>query len=413
MFIPFEYKADTGETIKIIDTGMHNTDEGPDFSNAKIMVDGIIWAGNIEIHYRSSDWERHGHHVNKSYDNIILHVVEKFDKSCINSEGRHVPTIAIKYNKKLSDKYKALLSEQTYIKCHKSIANLDKEPINIWLGKLAIERLQSKIDVIENYLELCKQSWEEVFKIVLFRNFGFNTNGLPFEMLAKATPLKVLAKYSKSIKQLESLLFGQAGLLPADIGCDYARDLRKEYTYMSKLYNIKPIQTSIWKFMRTRPSNFPTIRIAQLASLINKSQKLFSRIMETGTLNEMEELLRCEVSDYWNTHYTFGKESIKKSKKLGKNACHTIIINTIIPFIFIYGDKKNNYVLKERALNFLEKLPSEKNKITKNWERYGLVPRNAADSQAVLHLLNLYCKKNQCINCHIGNQILSNVPISK
>ena len=403
-----EYSADTGEKISIVDTGIHNTDSGPDFTNAKVKINGTLWAGNIEIHKNSSEWTRHMHHQNEAYNNVILHVSLQNDRECINSRGRIIPSIQIHFDPEIEYMYNRLIADHSMIPCHSSLTLLNSSLVCLWLSTLTIERLSAKTAAICNLLKLTKNNWEETFYINLAKSFGLKINALPFELTAKATPIKVVSKHSHNLFELEALLFGQAGLLEDKPLDDYHTLLIGEYRYLQKKYSLKGIESHLWKYLRLRPSNFPTIRIAQFCALIHKSNRLFSITMECGSIEELLETYTCSVSEYWKNHYKFGKEAKHMDKTLGLHAKLSLIINTIIPFMFIYGEHKNLEQLKEKALHLLESIPPESNKIIKKWSEYQVKCRHAGDSQALLQLSNEYCSSKRCLDCQIGNLVLRN-----
>ncbi len=401
-----EYLSDSAEKIVIVDPGVHNQNSGPDFTNAKIRINGTTWAGNVEIHLKSSDWNSHKHHTNPAYDNVILHVAQNIDSDCYNSSKRKIPCISLIPDQRIINRYSQLVDSEELISCHTSLIKLNRSIISFWLSALAIERLQMKTDTIKDLLKLTRNSWEEAFYVIIFKSFGFNVNSLPFEMLAKCTQQSVLAKICDNLLQIEALLFGQAGFLNDNSPDDYHQMLKNEYAFLKRKFQLKPIDKHLWKFLRLRPSNFPTIRMAQLCSLIHNSRSLFSNTLNCINPKQIYSLYSCKVSNYWKKHYTFGKESPYRSKCLGENSIDSLIINTIVPFMFVYGEQKNNEELKTSAVNLLEQVHSENNKITRMWDRLNIKCRHAADSQALLQLTNFYCEQKHCLECQIGNLIL-------
>jgi len=285
---------------------------------------------------------------------------------------------------------------------------VDRFIINSWLDRMAIERLEEKALEIESQLHFNHNNWEQTFYEFLARNFGFKVNSLPFDLLAKSLPLNILGKHKNHIFQLESLLFGQAGFLNKAFKDAYPRDLTKEYNFLRNKYNLVPLDSHLWKFMRMRPSNFPTIRIAQFASLICQSSHLFSRLMEIESLKKIAELFDASVSDYWKDHFNFDKSSSPRKKTLGKSAIQLILINTLIPFLFVYGRNRNELVLIERSVKFLEQLPGETNGIIRRWEALGLSTRTALNTQALMQLKSSYCNRKKCLHCSIGSRLLMN-----
>ncbi|MCF6366485.1 MAG: DUF2851 family protein [Bacteroidales bacterium] len=397
-----------GNKIEVIETGTHNFDAGPDFFNAKIKIGETIWAGNVEIHTKSSFWEAHKHQQDKAYDNVILHLVNKNDTEVHNTKGEKILTCELKFDNKYINNYDKLLRSENNIACNKFINKIDSFTLNSWLTNILIERIEQKTEYIKNILSFTNNNWEETFYISLAKAFGFKVNADPFELLAKSLPSIILAKNKNNLFQIEALLFGQAGMLSApEIKDNYFISLKKEYKHLKNKYNLKPVEPHLWKFLRIRPDNFPTIRISQFAALIHKSSHLFSKVLESNNINSVMQLFDVEASGYWSTHYTFGKESKKRIKTFGKIATENILINTVIPIMFLYGKEKANEKVKDRAINFLEKIKPEKNNITKKWASIGLDIKNAYFSQSYIQLYNEYCSKRKCLNCRIGNKFIN------
>ena len=401
-----ELKSTGNENIEILNQGTHNYDSGPDFFNAKIKIENTVWAGNVEVHINSSDWYAHNHHTNKAYDNVILQAVYNHDKEILRTNGQSVPTIELKFDQNLLKNYDSLISRETWVSCQEDISFVDSFTIQNWIEKLTIERLEEKSVRIKQLLQQTNNSWEEAFYIQIARNFGFKLNSDPFEQLAKSLPLIYLAKHKENLFQIEVLLYGQAGFLEDESGEEYFEILKKEYEFLKNKFKLKPIQKHLWKFLRSRPGNFPTIRLAQFAKLIYKSSALFSKILEAESVNDFYELLQVEPSEYWETHYQFNKESVKKSKTLGKSAIDIILINTVIPFLFVYGKSKGLPELQDRAIEFLENMKAEKNSIISKWNELGIKATSAFETQALIQLKNKYCNHKKCLNCHIGNNLI-------
>ena len=328
-----------GQKIEVIDTGKPNTDAGPDFFNAKLKLDGTLWAGNVEIHLYASDWVKHKHHTDKAYDSVILHLVQQDDTPIYRTNGEIIPQAKLNYPAEIEQRYELLLANKQWIACQNKLKQVDGIFVHSWLSAGLTERLSRKTEAIFGLLEQNKNNWEEAFYITLARNFGFGTNSDAFELLARSLPLSYLGKHKDNLFQLEALLFGQSGLLFSSKNepDDYLLSLQKEYLFLQAKFELKPIDGSMWKLLRLRPTNFPHVRIAQFASLIHKSSKLFSKIIEKTEMEAIEPLFECAPSEYWNTHYLFGEESASRTKKLGKSAIHVILINTVVPFIFCYG----------------------------------------------------------------------------
>jgi hypothetical protein len=401
-------KTSGGQLLEIISTGRRNTDSGPDFFNARVKIDGTIWVGNVEIHRLASDWERHNHTADAAYNNVILHVAEIIDKPVFRSNGEEIPAVVLRYPVSLKINYQKLLDAKTWIACQSQFHKIDPIVLQLGFNRLMIERLEDKTSEITARLIQNNHNWNETFYQELARMFGFKVNAVPFELLAKATPENILAKHKNSLFQLEALLFGNSGLLNDQLlGDDYFMELRKEYSFLYQKYKLKPIQSHLWKFMRLRPGNFPTIRISQFAALIFKSNGLFSKITTIEHLDELQQLFKVEASEYWNSHFSFNKNSTSKpAKELGLISINTLIINVVIPFLFVFGESQNKEYLKNRSLEFLEQLPAEENSIIGKWEALGVESKSAFESQALLQLKNKYCERKKCLNCQIGVKLV-------
>jgi hypothetical protein len=397
-----------GEILEIIKPGEHNSDGGPDFLNARIKIGSTTWAGNVEIHLHASDWNRHNHHKDKAYDNIILHVVFHNDYRVLREDKEPVPTLELNelIPQQIFRKYKNMVNSRLWIPCQNQIKLTDPLILVSWIDRLLIERLERKAESMGQTLKLYKNNWEQAFYVHMAKNFGFNLNSQAFEMLANATPLSFLSKHKNSLLQIEAMLFGQAGLLIKSSQEKYSALLQQEYNMLKQKFNMAPISTHLWRFLRVHPSGFPTIRIAQFASLIHRSSHLFSRILEAKKISELEDLFDSECSEYWQTHYVFGKESPRRSKKLGKSAIDNIIINTIVPFLFIYGSNKKEEKYRERAVRFMEQTEGETNTIITKWKLLGLPVKSASNTQALIELKNNYCNSKHCLRCGIGNYLL-------
>ncbi len=408
LFFSENLQTTAGEKLEIHTVGRRNTDSGPDFYNAKIKIDSTIWFGNIEIHKNASDWKKHKHDTDKSYDNVILHVVRNDDAPVVRTNKNPIPTLLLRYPEKFRNNYTELLGAKTWIACENQFHKINPVVLQLGFNRLMIERLENKTETILKQLENNHNDWNETFYQVLAKMFGFKVNALPFEMLAKSVSLHILAKHKNNLKQLEAILFGNSGLLNQQLlGDDYYLNLRDEYSFLYKKYGLKGMENHLWKFMRLRPGNFPTLRISQFAALIYQSSALFSKILEIEKLADLQNLFKVNASEYWNAHYNFNKPSKRISKKeLGKNSINILIINVVIPFLFVYGEKQNKVFLKNRALEFLELLPPENNSIVRKWKKLGIESQSAFDSQALLQLKNCYCEKKKCLNCQIGVKLV-------
>jgi len=401
-----------GESLQIMHPGRHNTNAGPDFFDARIRIGETLWAGNIEIHQRASDWNKHGHQNDPFYRNTILHVVAVSDIQVFNDLGSGIPVLEIKWPQWIEDNYEMLIRSHDWIGCASQLYQVDPFRIKFFLNGIVIERLKQKIDAISKVLSETKMDWGETFYCMLARNFGLKENALPFEMVARSLPQSVLSHHHDSLFQLEALLFGQAGLLGEELfGDEYYLELRKEYRFLAVKYGLKPIAGHLWKFMRMHPGNFPTIRLAQFAALIHHSKGLFAAVIEANNLVDLQRLFMVQASDYWDNHYSFNKPSVIRKKVFGDQIFSLIVINVVVPFYFLYGESQNKLFLKDRALDILEHMPAENNSAISRWAGAGIVAANALESQALLQLQHNYCESRKCLDCTIGHKIILHEPV--
>ena len=399
-----QLQTTAGETIQIFFPGNYNTDQGPDFNDAKIKIGTTIWAGNVELHLRSSDWKKHNHHHDKNYDNVILHVVWEDDFPDYN-----IPVLKLnnRIAKILLQRYEELMNTKGFIPCEKIIASIKPIVLHSWKERLLAERLIRKSAIVETFLNQNSHHWEETFWWLLARNFGIKINADSFEAMARSIPLNILAKHKNQIHQLEALLMGQSNLLNDKFKEDYPIMLQKEYGFYKSKYNLR--QTAYTPFfLRMRPGNFPTIRLAQLAMLIHQSAHLFSKIKETGSLKDAKKWLDVTANDYWHYHYRFDEPSSFKKKNLGEAMTDNILINTVCTVLFAYGHFNNEQKYKDKALQWMEEITAESNSITKGFQQVGLQNKSAYDSQALIELKNEYCSKKRCLDCAVGNALLKN-----
>lgn len=401
-----ELKTTTGQQVEVIDTGLANTDAGPDFFNAKLKLDGVLWIGNIEIHERSSDWFKHGHHADAGYNSVILHIASEIDTEISRSNGERIPQIQLICPEAVRTNYKELLETDSYPPCYRIIPSLPPFTAHSWMTALQMERFEQKATLLNERLKRCQGNWEDAFFITLARNFGFGLNGDAFETWAHRLPFRAVDKHRNDLFQIEAIFFGQAGILEDSDGDGYYLRLKKEYTYLQHKFGLIPMDASLWRFLRLRPANFPHIRIAQLACLYHRAYGLLSRIMETETLQGVRDILKGGTSEYWLTHYTFGGSSPSRPKTLSNTSLDLLIINTVVTFLYAYGLHKGNRVLCARAGSFLEELKAENNYITRMWEQCGMKASNATDSQALIQLKKEYCDKKKCLYCRIGYEYL-------
>jgi hypothetical protein len=403
---------DENNKIVVINPGEYNRDSGPDFFNARILIAGTEWAGNVEIHTKASYFDNHGHDRDHAFDNVILHVVTENDKKVFNSKSEELLTVEIKYDKIFYEKYSDLVNNSCVIACQNEIKKLDSFYFRHWLHSLLVERLQLKSDSIMKIFSQTGNDWDETFYRILTRYFGFRVNTEPFEMLASALPFRIIRKHSDNRLQIEALLFGTAGMLEEGlfkeaVSDKYYKDLIKEYKILSAKYSLMPIHGWLWKFCRLRPVNFPTVRISQFSALLSTAGGLFSRTLDADDIRQLKDLFGVSASSYWDNHYVFGKKSKKISKKTGTQATDIFLINAVIPLIFIYGRFHDNHDVCEKALTFLEEISPETNSITRDWESAGIEAESAFYTQALLQLTDEYCRKRRCLECRIGCKLIS------
>ena len=402
-------KTEGGHSLDIISVGLHNKHAGPDFDNVKIKVDDTIWVGTAEIHIRSSDWEQHKHQLDKAYDNVVLHVVYQHDKQIVRDDGTVIPVLVLQnlVSDAIVSQYQQLMHAHNWVPCQYQLPKVDAFYVETWLSRLLIERFEERTQWVDTRLLENKGSWNDAFYIALARGFGFKTNALPFELLARSIPQQILAKHKNNILQVEALVFGQAGFLTEDLQDDYPRKLRTEYLFLQKKYNLIPLDRYLWKFMRLRPNNFPTLRLAQFAALIIKSDHLFSQVINAD-IQQIRKLFEdLPIHAYWQTHYRFDIEAAKCSNDLGEQSVINLLINVVSVFLFAYGKQMGDETYMDRAVTLLEKLSPETNQTISRFKEMGIKVDRACISQALLQLKTHYCDKKKCLYCGIGMKLLN------
>lgn len=408
-FVIDQLQTTEGIPIQIINYGTQNHDSGPDFFNSRIIIDDLEWSGNVEMHVYASDWNKHNHSADPAYNNVILHVVFEADEDIFDQNGRLLHCLEMKslIPDKILQTYAGLIQSQSRIPCERTFPNNDTFPLRLALEGITINRLERKTNYYAELLEKSNGNWDHALYVGLSRYIGARVNMQPFEQLAQATPINILLKNKDQLSIIEAILFGQAGMLQASVNDDYFKNLKKEYAYQRKKYELRPIPLIAWKFARLRPANFPTLRIAQLARIIHSENFGFNFIKEYADISDVKKVLRVTASEYWITHFTFGKTSKHQEKKLGVSFIDLIIINVIVPLIFLYGIKINEQKYKDRAINLLLALKPEVNTVTKLFHSLGFNINNAMESQAILELKSSYCDTKNCLRCVMGNQIIS------
>ncbi len=408
LFYPNNMKVEqTGETIEVINPGQLNTDAGPDFFNAQIKIGNTLWAGNVELHLKPSDWYLHKHQQDAAYDNVILHVVaESSNKPAITSKGREVPEVILRFPDELKQRFDAISNNHSVIRCGNLIGQLTSLDRNSWIDRLLAERFEQRQQMVESYIAETNCDWDQIFFILLCRAMGFVVNAEPMQYLARHTPIKVLLKHCNTL-QMEAILFGQAGLLPASPPDEYSATLLREYNLLKVKFSLRPMDGSEWKWLRLRPSNFPTIRLSQIAAIIARVPGNFESAFATTNVHSIIEQLNVSASDYWSTHYQFGKEGSSASKTLGLQSRRLIVINAVVPLLFAYARRRGNHTEQLNIVSMLSFLPVEKNSRLSEWQQYGISPQHEGEAQALLLLYKEYCQKHKCLVCRWGHCVLA------
>ena len=393
----------SGQPVEVVATGYRNTDSGPDYLEARVRIGGQLWAGQVEIHVRTSDWLRHGHQHDPAYRNVVLHVVHEHD-AVVND----IPVVELKgrFDASLYYHYERFTQTQRWIACERQLNEVSVFAKNTWLERMAVERLQEKSKNVDKLLIANKFDWEETLYKLLLRYFGMKVNNEAFETLAMLLPFKTLLKHADQLVQVEAMLLGCSGFLELDTDEAYPLRLKREFKAMQSKFGLLSLPASRWKFMRMRPVNFPTVRLAQLAQLIHQHGALFSKVKEAPTLTDAKALFDVRASDYWDTHYRLGIEGPSRPKHLGEGTADVLMVNAVVPLLFCYGKFHKDESYCEKALLFLEDTPAEDNAIVRHYAQCGLTADNAMQTQALLHLHNRYCKQKRCLECRIGNLLM-------
>jgi hypothetical protein len=405
-----ELKTTDGETIEVFTPGTLNADAGPDFSNARVKIGGISWVGTVEVHINSSMWFEHRHDVDGAYDNVILHVVWKHDSEIVRADNTRIPTLEIgnRVDPMLLKSYRQLASSSFAIPCKRSLPAVSDIVRLSMLDKALLLRLERKAAEVLTLYRQNDNDWDETFYQLLARNFGFKLNAEPFFHLARSLPQKLLRKHGDQPEQVEALLFGQAGYLEKSKGDDYYLRLKREHRTLAHKYSILEtrMSRSQWKFLRLRPANFPTLRLAQFAALIQARQNIFSEVIASESLKSFVGIFSVPPSSYWFDHYQFGKRSTRATHEFGVSSIENLLINTVCPVMAAFGRHNDNQDHVDRAIQLLQEISPEENRITRSWTDIGLVARSSFDSQALIELYNNFCQRNNCLNCNIGASLV-------
>ena len=402
-------KTTHGEDLTIVHSGNYLQKEGPDFFNAQLVLDSQKWAGTIEMHLKSSDWYLHQHEKDPNYNNVILHVVWEHDAPVFRIDNTEIPVLELKnyVSKEELHRYQELVTKKSWLFCENQIQDVETFVFQNWQERLFLERLERKATPIQQLLQETDNDWEAVLFCMLAKNFGLNTNGETFLKIAKSITFSLIRKEALEVMYLESLLFGQADMIPDGVEDTYPKELKSWYDYIALKYKLKkPILEPV-QFFQHRPDNFPTIRLAQLAMLYHLQRNLFSKIIAAKNPQEIYAIFELSVSDYWKTHYNFDKSSPKKEKTLSKAFIDLVIINTIIPVQFAYAQSQGKENV-ETIIELLSNIPAEKNNIIEKFSTFGIKSKNAFESQSLLQLKNEYCNAQKCLQCAIGLELLKN-----
>jgi hypothetical protein len=401
-------KTKSGEEIVILNPGEHNGNSGPDFLNARIRIGETLWAGNVEIHVRQGDWRRHNHHLDKAYENVILHVVYQEEEEREDPPVPPMPVVVIKNHlpDEIVRRYDEMINGLAWIPCEKLIRGVDPFYYREWASALVLEKLTEKCMQWEQLLESNSFDWAETLHQAIAQVFGLRVNNVPFELLAKVLPLKLVLRHRESLFSLEALAFGQAGMLNKEFSDPYPNRLQQEYRHLAEKYSLRPMDPAVWKFLRLRPSSFPTVRIAQWAAALQNADRWFGLITEREFPDGIRELLSVTASGYWDSHFLFGKRSSSVKKRTGTPSVNLFILNAAAPFLFFYGKNKGEQELMERALRWIDSLPAEENHIITRWKILGFPAESALHTQALLRLKSTYCDRKRCLECRIGVKVI-------
>ena len=393
------------ERVHIISPGIPNTNAGPDVFNAKVEIDGRLWAGNVEFHVHATDWHRHNHDNRPEYDNIILHVVFEADEQIFTQSDNPIPTIALAYPKSILNGYQLLMQEHKF--CPIRFSEIDSFRLNQWIDRLLIERLQSKTERIAQILHDSQNNWEQAFYITLCRAFGFGVNADAMQQVANSLPLNIIMHHRDTIEQIEALMLGQAGLLNNIENLDTETTIwQREYKFLSKKFSLKPTDGVYFKFLRMRPSGFPTMRLAQFAMLLHRHDHLFSKVLNNLNIKSLRQIFTIEASNYWTTHYRPNHTSERHGCQLSRSSIDLLIINTVVPFLFLYAQTTRDPQLQDSVLDLLHQLRAEQNHKTQKFISAQFPCPDAYTSQALIQLHDNYCTRKDCLRCQLAHQYL-------
>lgn len=395
------------EPVEVLRAGRIQPNAGPDLSDAQVRIGGQLWAGNVEVHIRASDWNAHGHQHDPAYNNVVLHTVYQHDLDVRTENGTHPPTLELRGRIREAHLHlhQALMTAQRAVPCAPQLRTVDPGKVRLWLERLVVERLERKAGEVEAVYRSLGNDAAETLHHVLLKALGGPVNAEAFAMLARVLPLKLLLKYSDDARRVEALLFGQAGFLEDSFEEEYPRMLQQEYRWLAQLHGLKPMPVAAWNLGRLRPPNFPTVRLAQWAAFLTAGTQGYDGLLAHDVPGPVQAMLDVQPHGYWCDHYRFGKRSAPSSKHLGRSTVDGLIINGIVPYLFAMGRKRGHQPWEDRAMTLLEQLPPERNAITREWAGWGVPATSAAQGQALIELRSRYCKEHRCLSCAIGIQL--------
>ncbi|HQQ93378.1 MAG TPA: DUF2851 family protein [Bacteroidia bacterium] len=408
LLLPAPLFTVSGKSLSILNSGSRNPDSGPDFFNASILFEGVRLAGNIELHVKSSDWLRHGHQNDKAYEKIILHVVFEHDQIIRQNEENHVEVLELKryISPSVLKNYTSGLEFRLNLPCRKLLPGLRSEVFRAWLDRLSAERLEEKVGKLEDLFQSADQHFTQCFYILLLRSFGMSVNALPFEMLARQLPLRILLRHANEPLQLEALLMGCSGMLEEVYEEDHPRRLQNEFAFLSSKYGLIRLEKGLFKYSRMRPSNFPDLRLAQFAALLHARPDFIQAPLKLKSADEFIDMFEVHPGTYWTSHYRLGLKSKHVKAEPGRQLAESILINSLVPFYFFYAGKKSEPRYRELALAFLASCAFEQNRKTALFSGQQSVLKSAIQSQACIRLYDEYCSKKRCFNCEAGRHML-------
>lgn len=408
LYDPSRLVTTDGRKILLKDTGRLNEDAGPDFKEARVTIDQISWSGHVELHVRSSDWYLHKHDRDPAYDSVVLHVVYEEDVPVKRTNGTRIPCLELKpiIRREYFERYESLQQNIAWLPCQARIGKVRDITVSSALQRMAIERYEGRVEELRHRLDQLDGNWPQLIFERFARGMGFRINGFAFEQIARQTPLKVIMKEAHELENVEALLFGQSGSIKENDD-HYSKRLKSKFEFLRSKYDLSPLPPGQMKFLRTRPSNFPTIRLAQLASIIHHSPHFFHLFLEITNVGEWHQLLQVETSEYWQSHYDLGKRTDRKSnRKLSEKSRELLVINVLVPLQFAYASYLGSSARKDRTMKLLSAIPRENNKLIRQWKSHGISAGNALETQGMMHLHMHYCTEHKCLNCPIGHEII-------